>query len=328
MELCEFCAEFETCKLDKRVNDLWEERCRSFQLLGDGMEDRYARVHSTISALQKERDSSKEVSRLDLRIPLEVSEDDLLGSAPSDLYLRFLTIDLSNEQERHGFLREFGLLREAEPLALDIFLGGDEQGLLDAYAVREDLAGMLERWKENPEDFGEKKVELNLDSGRLGIPDRVYWNEWDSRISPKDELLKATSDLDPSDPDVRDFQSTFAMSPKEAIAAIPLTKPEEAVTDLFRVNAWVKRAFAFRLGWVDGAYKLGVTTDLGHWYGVLYLLFALDVVKNQDILRCPVCQTFFKPKKSGPMGATCGKPRCKTELSRHRESYLKAVSVM
>jgi len=157
----------------------------------------------------------------------------------------------------------------------------------DLMAVQADLKEMMERWADSPADFGVEGIPLNL-GDRQDVVATVYRG---ARLG----LGRFVEDGD-------------------------------KVNDVFRLTCWIRGCFEFSIErTAEGVIKPYALVALGRlWYGILYFLFAQDVIEGQEYKQCPVCKIFFRPDiKKGPLGATCGKPKCRTYFSTHKEELIR-----
>lgn len=290
MQLCEFCTQYDTCHLDKRVRGLLFKSCSSppFERAEGISQDRYEQVKALLlrmrSQAEAEAKDDRPVYKID--IPMEFTEKHIYGGVfniPRDLHLDFLEVNLDEDKEVRTFLdrKEMKGFCSSE--------GDTSPPIPDLKAIQEDLREMVKRWEESPTDFGTEKIPLNLE-GRQDIVAGLYWRG-------------IANDL---------VQQLFNKPPRNKC------------TDIDRLNAWMSN-FDFRvMRDRTGVVEPYVAPYPQYWLGILYFLFAKDVIEGQEYKRCPVCKIIFNPRiKKGPPGATCGKPKCRTYFSEHKEELIK-----
>lgn len=286
MQLCEFCTQYNTCLLEKRMEEKTFDPCSTppFELIEGVPQDRYEQVKALLLRVRSQAEAMSKDDRpvYKIDIPMAFTEKDVLGGIidlSRTLHLDFLETDLSDREQAKKFLD-----RED----VELFIVGNvkhEGGAVvaeDLKAVQADLKEMMGRWEKSPADFGIEEIPLNL-GDRKDIVAIVY----------RDAFIKH------------------------------LGMSGDGETDIFRLNVWVHKTLWFSFERTDkGVIKPFAALALGRlWYGILYFLFARDVIEQQEYKRCPVCEAIFRPPKTGPAGATCGKQKCKTALSRDPQRF-------
>lgn len=285
MQLCEFCTQYDTCKLEKRARGMTFASCDYFERQDMISQERYEAVKNVLLHLRDDPEARPKIERhIHIDIPMAFTEKDILSGwldIPRDLHLDFCALDLNAPPAVTAFLDR----QEIMPFCHRARSVDADALLRDLKAVQADLKGMMSRWGRSPADFGVEEFPLNLES-REDIVAEVY----------------------------RDAQSHQLPS---------MTKGAE--TDIFRLDAWIHSTLEFSVERNEtGAIKPYARLATRYWPGILYFLFAKDVIEEQEYQRCPVCKIIFRSDiKKGPPGATCGKPKCRTYFSEHKEELIR-----
>ena len=302
MQLCACCVDYATCRLSKRQEEELRiaEPCDLFQLAAGLTQDGYERIKRLVRQRSQAGDTDSE-PRVELTIPFEVSPTDFLPPEllPAETYLDFVRTDFEDVGQREDF-------KKAHSRVCDlVFFGMDRpehpyHGRL--LEIQADLKKLVDAYTDDPEEFAAGRLR---DSKSEDYPELL--NRWLAKLRlgirpyPKFPTREEDENYDQprSEGDVIYWRT---LSPEETQ----------------NVKRWFMRPELRPSPQAAGEFA-------DSRLAMLFAQFAVVVLQEQQLRRCPVCGVVFPPRRRRRGGKTCGKDACRQAWHRNSKRYLKPM---